>query len=67
MDDMGVVYPGTQLFKTLLRVSWHSTDQESYIEEQYVSISTHENGEIPAPTKLVRLILIPRITAMVSL
>nr|XP_034314147.1 uncharacterized protein LOC105348718 isoform X1 [Crassostrea gigas] len=37
--------PGTQFYRTLMKVKWSVNDAESHIERQYLSIKSHIGGE----------------------
>ena len=37
--------PGTSVSRTFLRVEWQVEDPESFIDQQYLSISAHVGGE----------------------
>lgn len=46
-----------QVHRTTLKVEWQASDQESYIERQYLTIKSHIGGEFnSAPTQVYLII-----------
>ncbi|XP_071082513.1 uncharacterized protein [Haliotis cracherodii] len=45
LDGYGSIVAGTSISRTTLRIGWKFKDEESYIERQYLSISSHQLGE----------------------
>ncbi|XP_033124572.1 uncharacterized protein LOC117122905, partial [Anneissia japonica] len=45
----GVAAQETQVFKSLLHVTWEFADTESGVERQYLSVFTHHNGDVDIP------------------
>ncbi|XP_022088109.1 uncharacterized protein LOC110977889 isoform X2 [Acanthaster planci] len=50
---VGVAVQNTQVLRDVVRLSWCFRDPESGMKEQYISVSTHRNGDIDiAPVKV---------------
>lgn len=50
--------PGTQFYRTLMKVKWSVNDAESHIERQYLSIKSHIGGEFDLSSTKVKLFLV---------
>ncbi|XP_038071216.1 uncharacterized protein LOC119740085 [Patiria miniata] len=48
-ETFGTAVQNTQVLCDLIRISWLFQDPESGIKEQYLSVSTHRNGDINIP------------------
>ncbi|XP_022103295.1 uncharacterized protein LOC110986023 [Acanthaster planci] len=48
-ETQGMAVQNTQVLRDLLHFSWKFNDPESGISDQYVSVSTHHNGDINIP------------------
>ncbi|KAL4221421.1 hypothetical protein ACF0H5_019679 [Mactra antiquata] len=44
-SPIGRAIPGTSVLRSILKVEWQVNDQESYIDDQYLSISSHIGGD----------------------
>ena len=44
-SSLGMASEGTSVLRSVLKVEWDVQDSESYIEEQYLSISSHAGGD----------------------
>ncbi|XP_067684738.1 uncharacterized protein [Haliotis asinina] len=45
LDGYGSIVAGTSISRTTLKIGWQFKDDESHIERQYLSISSHQLGE----------------------
>jgi hypothetical protein len=45
LSHIGSMKDGTSILRSLVRVNWAVNDQESYIESQHLSISSHIGGD----------------------
>ncbi|XP_060580924.1 uncharacterized protein LOC132737608 [Ruditapes philippinarum] len=45
MSPIGTIKDGTTVLRTTLKVHWNVEDSESFIEKQYLSISSHIGGD----------------------
>ncbi|XP_022103276.1 uncharacterized protein LOC110986013 isoform X2 [Acanthaster planci] len=48
-ETRGVAVRNTQLLHDVIHISWKFSDPESGIKDQYISVSTHHNGDINIP------------------
>ena len=44
-SSIGTTVKGTSVLRSILKVQWDVYDDESFIDEQYLSISSHAGGE----------------------
>ncbi|XP_022105050.1 uncharacterized protein LOC110986986 isoform X2 [Acanthaster planci] len=45
-ETQGMAVQGTQILRDVIHISWKFRDPESGIKDQYVSVSTHQNGDV---------------------
>ncbi|XP_071798435.1 uncharacterized protein [Asterias amurensis] len=50
---VGIAVRNTQVFCDVIRFAWKFDDPESGIKEQYVSVSTHHNGDVNIPAQRI--------------
>lgn len=43
--DLGSIVGESIIFRSTLRVKWEVDDRESFIQRQYLSLTSHEGGE----------------------
>ncbi|XP_046570853.1 uncharacterized protein LOC124279103 [Haliotis rubra] len=55
LDGYGSIVAGTSISRTTLRIGWKFKDEESYIERQYLSISSHQLGDFQSHLMKVTL------------
>ncbi|XP_064635756.1 uncharacterized protein LOC135492940 [Lineus longissimus] len=49
-NEAGSGAADTQIYRSTLKAVWQSQDAESHVKDQYISLYTHLNGELTAPT-----------------
>ncbi|XP_038057739.1 uncharacterized protein LOC119729229 [Patiria miniata] len=49
-ETQGMAVTNTQVLRDLIHFSWKFSDPESGIKDQYVSVSTHHNGDVNIPS-----------------
>ncbi|XP_076085163.1 uncharacterized protein LOC143055975 isoform X1 [Mytilus galloprovincialis] len=45
-QQLGSMMDNSIIYRSCLKVSWEVSDEESYIERQYISLTSHRGGEI---------------------
>ena len=43
--DLGSVIEGTSILRSAIRFTWEVEDRQSFIQKQFISVSTHNGGE----------------------
>jgi hypothetical protein len=43
--DVGSVHKGTSILRSAIRFKWEVEDRQSFIQKQFISVSTHNGGE----------------------
>lgn len=49
---MGSILKHSIVYRSCFKVTWKVSDEESFIERQYISVSSHRGGEMNTTTKV---------------
>ena len=54
--DVGSVHKGTSILRSAIRFKWEVEDRQSFIQKQFISVSTHNGGEFNNSAVMVRFL-----------
>ena len=54
--DLGSVHEGTSILRSAIRFKWEVEDRQSFIQKQFISVSTHNGGEFNNSSVMVRFL-----------
>jgi hypothetical protein len=55
--DLGSVNEGTSILRSAIRFKWEVEDKQSFIQKQFISVSTHNGGEFNHSSVMVSFFL----------